>query len=153
MVDAVEISEASNAPIMTPLDLTSAPPRAPHAELRGITFLPRSIDKARASLPGGDLGEYAISGFTAMMLEECAISLHDFIATVRDAATEDDVAAFVEAHAKPGGIATWNAFIRERIVAGGDRAVAQKRFPWLHERPDLELALDVLAEDDRRSFA
>jgi hypothetical protein len=41
---------------MTPLNLTVHPPRVPRAELDGLIFLPRTIDKVRATLPGGDIG-------------------------------------------------------------------------------------------------
>ena len=55
---------------MNPMDLSNKPPRKPRAELAGIVFLPRSIDKACATLPGGDPGPYNIPGFTGMMLEQ-----------------------------------------------------------------------------------
>jgi hypothetical protein len=38
---------------MDALDLTKAPPRAPRETLAGVVFLPRTIDKMRATLPGG----------------------------------------------------------------------------------------------------
>jgi hypothetical protein len=61
--------------LMGPLDLRAAAPRAPRARLAGALFLPRSIDKVRATFPGGNLGDYAIEGFTEMMLEEFGITL------------------------------------------------------------------------------
>src|ERR1039458_3327751 len=39
---------------MKPMTLSDKPPRKPRAELAGVVFLPRSIDKVRATLPGGD---------------------------------------------------------------------------------------------------
>jgi hypothetical protein len=138
---------------MEPLDLRTEPPRAPRAELAGIVFLPRSIDKMRATLPGGNLALYAIPGFTEAMLEHLSISLGDFTEAVRRAATDDDVAAFVLARTKPEDIAAWNAFVGAREPGGGDRAVAIQRYPFLAARPDLILALDVLLEDDRLAYA
>jgi hypothetical protein len=58
---------------MEPLDLSKGRPRATRAELAGITFLPRSIDKFRAALPGGNLAGYTIEGFTTTMLEKLGI--------------------------------------------------------------------------------
>ncbi len=137
---------------MEPLDLRAAPPRRPRAELAGIVFLPRSIDKVRATLPGGHLGAYTIPGFTAMMLETFDVPLADFTESVRTAASDEDVAAFMRARTSAALVEKWNAEAKARVPAGGDRAVALERYPWLPERPDLIAALDVLEEDDRRFF-
>ena len=77
---------------MQPLDLTTAPPRAPREALAGIVFLPRTIDKVRATLPGGALGAYNIPGFSQMMLEALGIELERSRAAVAEAAKDDDVA-------------------------------------------------------------
>jgi hypothetical protein len=138
---------------MEPLDLRTAPPRSPRAELAGIVFLPRSIDKLRATLPGGHIGDYSIDGFTEMMLEELGITVEAIATVVASAATDGDVAAYVTAHAKPGGIAAWNAFALNREIYRGDRAAAEAEIPWLKDRQDIRLTLDLLAEDDRLSFA
>src|SRR6202035_2034571 len=87
---------------MEPLALTTLRPRKARDEIAGIVFLPRSIDKARAMLPGGALGDYTIPGFTEAMLERFGITVDDFVAAVRDAAGDDEVAAWVKAHAVPG---------------------------------------------------
>jgi hypothetical protein len=137
---------------MEPLDLRTAPPRRPRAELAGIVFLPRSIDKVRGTLPGGHLGAYSIPGITTMMLETFDVPLADFTETVRSAASDEDVAAFMTARVSPALIEEWNAKAKTREPAGGDRAVALERYPWLPERPDLTAVVDVLEEDDRRSF-
>ena len=55
---------------MEPLDLSKAPPRRTRDEIAGVVFLPRSIDKFRAALPGGNLSGYTIEGFTEKMLGE-----------------------------------------------------------------------------------
>ncbi len=138
---------------MRPLDLTIAPPRAPRAALAGIVFLPRTIDKVRATLPGGALGAYNIPGFSEMLLEALGIHAADFTAAVADAASDADVARFVEASTSPDRIAEWNTMIQARLPRNGDRNAAHEAYPWLHARPDLVLALDVLKEDDRQHFA
>ena len=43
---------------MEPLDLTTRPPRAPRESLAGLAFMPRTIDKLRAEMPGGNMGKY-----------------------------------------------------------------------------------------------
>lgn len=138
---------------MEALDLTKAPPRAPREELAGIRFLPRSIDKIRATLPDGVLGEYLIEGLTTSMLDALGITVTAFTDAIRDAKNDDEIAAFVTAHAKPGGIDVWHRFIDVRRPQGGDPRKAIEAYPFLAGRSDLGLSLDVIAEDDRLLFA
>jgi hypothetical protein len=137
---------------MKPLNLRIAPPRSPHAELAGIVFLPRSIDKERAALPGGDLGEYSIEGFTTMMLEKLGIEEGAFRASVAAAADDAGVAEYVSKNARPDGADDWNAFVLHREIFNGNRAEAEAEIPWLAEHPEIRRSLDLLAEDDRRTF-
>ncbi len=138
---------------MEPLDLTQGPPRAPRAELAGILFLPRSIDKIRATLPGGNLGDYTIAGFTETMLEMFEIGVADFTEAVRTAASDADVAAFVTARVHPDGVASWHAYALRRKPRGGNRDEAVIAYPFLAGRDDIGISLDVLAEDDAHTFA
>lgn len=138
---------------MQPLDLTTAPPRAPRESIADVVFLPRTIDKVRATLPGGKVGAYNIAGFSQMLLDGLGIDLDGFTAAVADAANDDAVAAFVTASTSADRIAEWNGFVLARLPRGGDREAAYEAYPWLRERPDLVLALDVLEEDDRQHFA
>ncbi|MDP9110564.1 MAG: DUF5069 domain-containing protein [Candidatus Eremiobacteraeota bacterium] len=138
---------------MDALDLRTAPPRSGRAELAGIVFLPRTIDKARATLPGGNSGEYRMQGFSERFLDTVGIPVADFTTAVAGASSDDDVVRFLRASTSPEKIAEWNDFILQRQPSGGDREAAYTNYPWLRERPDLILALDVLEEDDRRLFA
>src|SRR5665213_2274545 len=88
---------------MEPLDLSKGHPRAARAELAGVTFLPRSIDKFRAALPGGSLSGYSLDGFTGRMLEALGISADAFQAAVAAAHGDDDIASYVREHAVAGG--------------------------------------------------
>ncbi len=137
---------------MKSLDLRIAPPRAPRAELAGIVFLPRSIDKVCAALPGGSLGGYEIEGFTTQMLAHLGISFDELFAVVRDALTEDAVAAYFAEHADADGVDAWHKYILARKPFDGDRVAAVSEFPYLAERTDIVYSLDLLAEDDRRAF-
>jgi hypothetical protein len=138
---------------MNAMSLAAAPPRKPRAELAGIIFLPRSIDKARAMQPGGDPGPYVLRGFTAQMFEQLGITEEAFRAAVTTAQSDDDVAAFVHANTTPEKIAAWNAYVSARQPRNGDRIGALEIYPWLGERPDLIVGLDILEEDDVRYFA
>jgi len=116
-------------------------------------FLPRSIDKVRASLAGGDLGEYTIPGFTQMMLDELGVSVEAFTGAVAEAKTDAEVAAFLRKHSSQDKYDRWNAFVSQRQPRGGNRNEALAAYSWLHTRPDLILAVDVLEEDDKQHFA
>ncbi len=129
---------------MESLDLTQQRPRAARAELAGIVFLPRSVDKVRATFDGGNIAEWKIEGFTTQMLDSLGISLEDFTAAVRSAQTDGDVAAYVLKSAKPGGADAWNGFAKNREIYNGDRAEAIADYPWLAEHPELKYSLDFL---------
>ncbi|MDQ6926149.1 MAG: DUF5069 domain-containing protein, partial [Candidatus Eremiobacteraeota bacterium] len=121
--------------------------------LANVVLLPRTIDKVRATLAGGAPGEYTIPGLSRMMLDTLEIDLAAFTSAVADAQDDAAVARFVTAATTPERIAAWNAWILARFPRGGDRDLALQSYPWLAERPELPLALDVLEEDDRRHFA
>lgn len=138
---------------MEPLNLTAGPPRAARETLDGVIFLPRSIDKIRAALPGGDIGPYRIEGLTQTMLDMLGVPLDAFTTAVATAASDAEVVAFLRARASAEQLAAWNAFIVVREPRGGNRPEAESVMPWLRERPDLRLILDVLDEDDKQTFA
>jgi hypothetical protein len=129
---------------MEPLDLSKGPPRPTRAELAGIVFLPRSIDKFRATLPGGNLAGYTIEGFTGRMLEGLGIKPDDLRVAVAEAKTDEDVASYVRAHAVAGGADAWNSYALNRELYLGDRTEAIAENPWLAEHPEITLSLDFL---------
>lgn len=129
---------------MEPLDLSQGHPRTTRAELAGVTFLPRSIDKFRAALPGGNLDGYTLEGFTGRMLESLGISPDSFQAVVADAKTDEDVARYVREHGVSGGAEAWNTYVLNREVYLGDRAKAVEENPWLAEHPEITKSLDFL---------
>ena len=129
---------------MEPLDLTTARPRKARAELAGIIFLPRSIDKFRAALPGGTLNGYTIEGFTETMLDDLGISIETMQKVVADAETDDDVVEYVTANAVAGGADKWNTFVQNREVYKGNRAEAIAENPWLADHPEIKYSIDFL---------
>jgi hypothetical protein len=138
---------------MDVMNLSTKPPRSPRAELVGVVFLPRSIDKVRATLPGGDPGPYNIPGFTQIMLEKLGISVEAFTAAVAGAASDHEVGVYVRANTTQAKIDEWNGWVSAREPRGGDRVAALEIYPWLGERPDLIVGLDILEEDEKRYFA
>ena len=139
--------------VMESLDLTTAPPRPPHAALGGVIFLPRTIDKTRAGLPGGKLGLYKIGGFSETMFEMLGFDEAAFTKAVAAATGDDDVLTFVIGATTPEHIAAWNTWVSQRRPGGGDRTIALSVFPWLPDDQDVPLGLDAIAEDDQRTFA
>src|SRR5208283_2999750 len=108
---------------MDSLDLSKQPPRAPRAELDGIIFLPRSIDKARAYLDGGNRNGYNVPGVTGGMLERFGIS------------NDADVVAFVRRHASQTTIDEWKAFVEAREPRGNrNLPEVLEIYPWLKEQ-------------------
>ncbi|GAC1409180.1 MAG: hypothetical protein NVSMB64_17900 [Candidatus Velthaea sp.] len=114
--------------------------------------MPRSIDKVRASLPGGDLGDYKTGGTTEVMLATLGLSLESFTAAVTTAQSDADVATFISRHVPAAKYEVWNALLAERLPRGGNRREALEVYPWLKDRPDLVFLVDILEEDDRRQF-
>ncbi len=88
-----------------------------------------------------------------MMLDKLGITVAEITQVVAQAASDDDVAEYVTKHARPGGTDEWNEFVLHRQIFNGDRAAAVEEIPWLANHPEIQLSLDMLAEDDRRSFA
>jgi hypothetical protein len=90
---------------------------------------------------------------TQQLLDEVGVTLDAFTLVVSAADDDAEIAAYLREHAAPESYARWNAFITKREPRGGNRAEAATVYPWLTQRPDLTLVLDVLEEDDRRAFA
>jgi len=136
---------------MEPIDLRERLPRSGRAELGGVVFLPRSIDKVRATLAGGNLADYNIEGFTTRMLDALGIDLAAFTEAVRTANSDEDVAAYVIANAKDGGAKSWNDYVTKREIYGGDRAEAIADHPFLADHPELVYTLDFLDYTDKHN--
>jgi hypothetical protein len=137
---------------MKPLDLSIAPPRSAKATTAGVVFLPRTIDKLRAMLPGGTVGEYRMEGFSDMMLERFGIMAEALVTAVAKAATDDEIGAIVRRDAAPGSIDAWNEFATNRKIYNGNRDEAVADHPWLAAHPEIVLTLDFVDADDRRGF-
>ena len=83
---------------MEPLNLRLAPPRKPTDVLAGVVFLARTVDKVRATLPGGDPGDYKMAGLSTDLLTRLDIDLDDLCSIVALARSEDDVVHWILKH-------------------------------------------------------
>jgi hypothetical protein len=143
---------------MEPLDLTQQPPRSCFAELDGLMLMPRTIDKLRGFLPGGNPGDYFINGKTPglsqYLLDRLGISLDDLRAIVAGAANEDEIAAWLRARTDASQYEAINATLRRiKVKHAHDPAYVTELYAHtLAVHPELEHILDIIEEDDRRMF-
>ncbi len=141
---------------MEPLDLSHTPPRGPRENLLGLTFLPRTIDKMRAALPGGSLGEYIVEydrGLSAFMLKRTGVDQAAMQAVVASAADEAEVVAWFAAHADLSNVDALNAKLESLSIERAndeDRALVYRLHPGLEARPDLVTFYDIFEFDDAR---
>ena len=142
---------------MTPLDLRTQPPRSARATMLGVAFLPRTVDKLRAELPGGNLGSFVNhdTGFSAYVVRRLGLSMDDFRAAVGAAPDEDAVVAWLAARIDPELAPVINAklesFVVERMSAE-DQVLVRERHPVMAVRPELSGLMDILEADDRHTF-
>jgi hypothetical protein len=138
---------------MTPLDLRKRPPRGPREALLGFYFLPRTIDKLRAELPGGDVGAYLNhdTGFSAYVVRRLGLEMSELRAAVAAAPDEEAVVEWLADRIDPNSAPALNAkletFVVERMPSE-DQALVRQRHPVMAERPELSKILDILEADD-----
>lgn len=136
---------------MISLDLTKSPPRSGYERVDGVRFLPRTIDKARALLPGGTIGAYQLRGISHKMFKELGLDEEQFIAHVRDARNEEEVASWVRSLAGAERIAAWNELVINWVIRDdAQRADLETRYEVLRGRSDISRLLDLLDVDDGR---
>ncbi len=134
---------------MRPLDLTKGRPRAPRDEVDGIVFLPRTIDKARALLPGGNPGDYRLPGLSQKMFDMLGIDADAFVAAVAKAETDDQVVAWIRDHGKYDAVGDWNAWILGRVVTEKTHEEIAARYPAYARNPHDKHFVSILEIDDR----
>jgi hypothetical protein len=142
---------------VTSLDLRRKPPRPARDTMLGFYLLPRTVDKIRAELPGGNLGQYLNhdTGFSAYVVRRLGLDMNELRKAVADAPDEAAVVEWLRARvdlaAAPHLNAKLETFVVERMTPD-DQALVRQRHPVMADRPDLTKILDVLDADDRRTF-
>ncbi len=143
---------------MEPLDLTLRPPRSCYAELDGLLLLPRTIDKLRAFLPGGNPGGYIINGrikgISGYLLERLGVTEGELREAVARAETEEDVAAWLRENTDSTQYPAINATLRKIKPkhAENPEIFAEIYAETLAAHPELERIMDIIEADDRRAF-
>lgn len=144
---------------MEPLDLRRSPPRSCHAELDGLMLVPRTIDKLRAQLPGGDAGGYFISGpikgISGYLLERLGISEAALLEAVRTAASEEAIAKWLREQTDAAQYPAINETLRRiKPKHSENEAVFREMYAeTIALHPELETIVEIVDADDRRAFA
>lgn len=141
---------------MEPLDLSRRPPRSPRELLPGLDLFmaARTVDKLRATLPGGNIGEYQITGFSSSLLNALGISEAVLRRAIAEAASDEDVAAWLREHTDPTRYAGINAKLESHTV--GERmndSEFLRRYPSARTLPPETPRLDLLVADDTEAFS
>ena len=142
---------------MQPLDLRMHPPRGPRQKIGGLYMLARTIDKLRGTLPGGDLGEYHVFfGLSKHLADGLGIDLGRLAEVVRDAATEDDVVAWVHANSDASIYERVNRDLAERTQAKHIPREHREAFEAKYDpgvRDAHDNLFDLIEADDRYCYA
>jgi hypothetical protein len=120
-------------------------------------MLARTIDKLRATLPGGDLGPYHVFyGMSKHLADALQIDLHELADIVRDANGDDEVVAWVRAHSNPADYEAINRALEERTQTKHIPAEARANFESKYP-PELRALhdnlFDLVEADDRALYA
>jgi hypothetical protein len=114
------------------LDLTVDYPRSPRTLFAGYVIIGRVLDKCRAFL-NGTAGEYEYDyGMDRVFFEFAGIDADEFKDFVATGATDEEVAEWIQAKAKPhspGEIASWNFTLKCRRIS----ELPPDRQAWVQE--------------------
>jgi hypothetical protein len=117
-------------------------------------MLPRMIDIARAKLPGGAVGDYQIGrGMSGVVLKHFRLTADEFVGIVAEAEDNDEVLAKLPRGLDQADHSKLSSFLKGLTVADvPDDLRAQFQAFYGKDLPPDRLVLDVLEEDDARSF-
>ncbi len=141
---------------MEPLDLRIAPPRSPREKLSGLCFIPRTIDKIRSELPGGNPGSYFVenpAGMSAYVLRKIGVDLAALRDVVASAPDEETVAAWLLANADLAHAEKLNANMQNLTIGRippEERVFFNTFYPGADAMPDDMRLFDVIEMDDAK---
>jgi hypothetical protein len=140
---------------MKALDLTRQPPRSPRELLPGLDLLmaARTVDKLRATLPGGNIGEYQITGFSSSLLQALEIAESSLRAAIARTDSDEQIADWIRANSDPKRYPEINAKLESLTV--GERLNDPSflaRYPLAKRLPPESSRFDLLVADDAQAF-
>jgi hypothetical protein len=138
---------------MEPLDLTTRPPRGSRETMLGLSFMPRTIDKVRAEMPGGNIGQYLNEsrGISAFMCRRIGIDMEELRAAVAAAKDETEVEAWLRERLDPAGVEETNRKLESLTIerlSPEDQAMVRNYHPILTSRPELVRFYDIFEADE-----
>lgn len=144
---------------MEPLDLRRHPPRGPRETILDCVFLPRTIDKIRGELPGGNLGDYVVTGrnsISAYVLHKLKIDVDALREVVARAQEEREVETWLRERVDPQTVAEINLKLTASRVDALDRDTLESVYslhPLMRNRDDVVTTFELLEADDAATFA
>ncbi|HZX67832.1 MAG TPA: DUF5069 domain-containing protein [Candidatus Elarobacter sp.] len=142
---------------MQPLDLQFRPPRGPRERLAGLAFMPRTIDKLRAEMPGGSIAPYLndSNGVSNYMCKRVGLDMEDLRAAVVQAADEDEVEVWLRARLDPAAVEEANRKLEtltiERLTPE-TLALVKRNHPIMEQRPELVTFFEIFEADDAATY-
>lgn len=120
--------------------------------------MPRTIDKLRGQLPGGNPGAYVINGvikgISGYLLERLGISESALLQAIARAETDADVARWLRTQTDPAQYGAINETLK-RIKpkhAEDPQHFYREYAQTLTQHPELTAIVDIVDADDRRLF-
>jgi hypothetical protein len=117
-------------------------------------MLPRMIDIARAKLAGGAIGDYQIGrGMSGVVLKHFRLSVDEFVGIVARAKDDSDVLSKLPGIPGQTDHSKLSSFLQSLTVADVPDDLRREFADFYGKNlPADRLVLDVLEEDDARSF-
>ena len=114
----------------------------------------RTVDKLRATLPGGNIGDYQITGFSSSLLNALGITEAALRAAIASSSSDAEVADWIRRQSDPSHYDAINAKFEGFTI--GERLNDPKfvaRYPLAQRLPPESSRLDLLIADDAETFA
>ena len=115
--------------------------------------MPRTIDKLRAEMPGGNMGKYLNrpDGLSAFLCKRIGVDMEELRAVVASADSEASVAAWLRERVDPALAAETSAKLAtmtmDRLPPEFQERVRQNH-PVLASRPELNTFFEIFEADD-----
>jgi hypothetical protein len=142
---------------MQPLDLHFRPPRGPREKLAGLAFMPRTIDKLRAEMPGGALAPYLndANGVSYYMCKRVGLDMEELRAAVIAVKDEDELEVWLKARLDPAAVEEANRKLETLTIerlSPENLALVKRNHPIMEVRPELVRFFDIFEADDAATY-
>ena len=134
--------------------------RSPYAQVSGLYYFPRMLDKIRLQAAGQLPQEYHANlggGFDARAISFLWIDYPALVERVKTGGTDEEILGWAVAQGRqpsPEEIEIWNDFMRKRgwNDESSDRLAMRKRESNLQNRTDVQTFFDYIDADEGRGL-